>query len=122
VPVAFRRQHEETITMTERPALTTGIRLCSQVCTTEVIVVRPPTSDIILTCGGRPMLPLTSTVPPADAVLEAGLDTGTLLGKRYTTNDEDGFEVLVTKGGIGTLANGRTPLQTKTAKALPSSD
>jgi hypothetical protein len=29
-----------------------GTRLRSQVCSTEVIVVRPPTAEIQLTCGG----------------------------------------------------------------------
>jgi hypothetical protein len=43
------------------------------------------------------------------------------LGKRYT--DEGGtLEVLVTKAGPGTLANGTTPLVLKAAKPLPASD
>jgi len=101
--------------------LTIGARLRSQVCTTEVIVVRAPSTPADLTCGGRPMLPLTdpSTTPDEPA---PGLDTGSLLGKRYTPVGEDSFEVLVTRHGNGTLANGTLPMEIRATKALPSSD
>jgi hypothetical protein len=51
-----------------------------------------------------------------------GLDTGSILGKRYTAVDDDTFEILVTKAGAGTLADTATPLVFKEAKPLPSSD
>ncbi|GAA4990848.1 hypothetical protein GCM10023205_73230 [Yinghuangia aomiensis] len=108
--------------MTEPARLTTGARLRSQVCSTEVIVVRPPKGAVELTCGGAPMLALDAAQPGGTATPEAGLDTGTQLGKRYAIAGEDDFEVLVTKPGVGSLADGRTPLEIKAAKALPSSD
>jgi hypothetical protein len=53
----------------------------------------------------------------------AGYDTGTQLGKRYTTeNPTDGLELLATKGGEGALSDGETALVFKEAKPLPSSD
>lgn len=108
--------------MTDPARLTTGTRLRSQVCGTEVIVVRPPQGSVDLTCGGVPMMPLAEARPDETAAPIAGLDTGTQLGKRYTTAGEDDFEVLVTKAGAGSLADDRTPLEIKAAKALPSSD
>lgn len=101
--------------------LTPGLRLRSQVCTTEVIVVRPPATMVELTCGGAPLVPLTqdgmTTGTPAH-----GLDAGTQLGKRYTSDTDGALEVLVTKPGAGTLADGLVPLTMKQAKPLPSSD
>lgn len=101
--------------------LTTGSRLQSQVCTTEVIVVKAPKRAVEITCGGAALAPIGSP-RPADAVPAAGLDGGTLLGKRYTTDDDDVLELLVTKAGAGSLADGATPLVLKEAKALPASD
>jgi len=51
----------------------------------------------------------------------APFDTGTLIGKRYTTPDGD-LEVLCTKAGGGSLSLGDTALELKAAKPLPSSD
>lgn len=97
-----------------------GGRYRSQVCTTEVIVVRPIPGDVDLTCGGAPMIDHAEAAPEGQSPA-AGLDTGTTMGKRYT--DETGaLEVLVTKNGAGTLAIGTTPLTAKEAKPLPASD
>lgn len=94
-----------------------GERLGSTTCTTEVIVVRPPTHDIDLTCGGRPMAPL-----PVETEEEVGEDgPGTLVGKRYTDPDS-GLELLCTKPGAGQLRIGEKVLAIKSAKNLPSSD
>jgi hypothetical protein len=99
-----------------------GLRLRSQVCTTEVVVVRPPAEDIDLTCGGEAMVEVGSEVESGKTPA-AGLDTGSLLGKRYTTDDAAGtLELLVTKKGEGTLAIGTVPLVLKDAKPLPASD
>ncbi|NUU26189.1 MAG: hypothetical protein HOV68_32510 [Streptomycetaceae bacterium] len=99
----------------------TGARLRSQVCSTEVIVVRPPADGVELTCGGRPMLDIGADVPEGLSPAPE-LSGGALLGKRYTLAADDSFEVLVTKAGAGTLANGGEPLVVKEAKALPASD
>ena len=97
-----------------------GTRLRSQVCTTEVIVVRPPASAVELTCGGHPMVALD--VPPESGLILIDVGGGpSELGKRYTGTDES-LEVLVTKAGAGTLADGGVPLVLKAAKPLPSSD
>jgi hypothetical protein len=99
-----------------------GLRLRSQVDTTEVIVVRPPAEDIDLQCGGTPMVAVGTEVPEGGSPAP-GLDTGSLLGKRYTTDDTEGtLELLVTKQGAGTLTAAGIALVLKEAKPLPSSD
>ncbi len=99
-----------------------GLRLRSQVCTTEVIVIRSPAEDLDLRCGGEPLVELSADVAEGKSP-STGLDTGTRLGKRYTIdNAEAAFELLVTKPGEGTLSLGDVPLVLKEAKPLPSSD
>jgi hypothetical protein len=101
--------------------LKAGQRLRSQVCATEVIIVRAPAVDTDLRCGGSSMVDVSAPeqVAPEPA---SGFDTGNMLGKRYTSPDDEAFEVLVTKAGTGTLAAGETLLIIKTSKPLPSSD
>lgn len=100
--------------------LRTGTRLRSQVCDTEVIVVRAE-GLTELRCGGLPMVTLDQA--PGTAAPKAGLDRGSQLGKRYgITEPGMRIEVLVTKSGAGTLAVGDRPLPVLTPKPLPSSD
>jgi hypothetical protein len=96
-----------------------GTRLRSQVCSTEVIVVRPPAQAVDLCCGGAPMVPVGD--PAVARPLDAAHGGGTLLGKRYT-DDASGIELLCTKAGDGSLSLGSTPILVKDAKPLPSSD
>lgn len=96
-----------------------GTRLQSQVCDTQVIVVKASDSLDDLRCGGAAMLPL-GEAPSADATMDPALSDGSLMGKRYV--DEGGAEVLVTKAGAGTLSVGKAPLTLKEAKPLPASD
>jgi hypothetical protein len=98
----------------------TGDRYRSQVCTTEIVVVRGADAEVDLTCGGQPLVPIDEQ-PPAGAVPAPGLAAGTLVGKRYVGSD-DGIELLVTKAGEGTLAIGETPLEIAAARKLPTSD
>jgi hypothetical protein len=100
--------------------LKAGSRWRSAVCTTEVIVIRPPAGSVDLACGGAAMLPIDGEAP-AGAIIDPTLADGTQLGKRYA-DDAIGIEVLCTKPGDGTLTvdGGRLPL--KEAKPLPSSD
>jgi hypothetical protein len=99
-----------------------GTRLQSQVCDTQVIVVRSADSLDDLRAGGAPMVPVGtgSTGGTSEYVLDPTLSDGTLMGKRYV--DDGGAEVLVTKAGKGTLSIGDTPLAIKEAKPLPASD
>ena len=96
-----------------------GTRLQSQVCDTQVIVVRTADSLDDLRAGGVPMVPIGEATSPA-ATLDPDYSGGTLMGKRYV--DDSGAEVLVTKAGQGTLSIGATPLEIKEAKPLPASD
>jgi hypothetical protein len=100
--------------------LKAGARLRSAVCTTEVIVVRPPSQPIDLRCGGQGMVELSAT-PAAGGSPTAPFDTGTLLGKRYV-HEDTGLELLCTKAGDGALSAGDQLLPVKDAKPLPSSD
>jgi hypothetical protein len=102
--------------MTVKP----GTRLRSQVCATEVVVVKAPAGDVDLTCGGHPMIEMGSQ-PQDGLTIKPELASGNALGKRYAPEDGS-LEVLVTKPGEGTLAIGTTPIPVKQAKPLPSSD
>jgi hypothetical protein len=104
-------------------SLKPGLRLRSQVCTTEVIVVRSPAGDLDLRCGGEPLVEALGTDVAEGKSPAADRNNGTQLGKRYTTDDAEGaLELLVTKQGNGTLSVGDVPLVIKEAKPLPSSD
>ncbi len=95
-----------------------GSRFQSEVCTTEVIIVKGE-GDVDLTCGGAPMVAAgTGEIAgaPADDASE-----GTLLGKRYTDEDET-VEILCTKAGDGSLAVAGQALAVAQAKTLPASD
>jgi hypothetical protein len=96
-----------------------GTRLQSQVCDTQVIVVRTTDSLDDLRAGGVPMVPLDGE-KDTDAVLDPAFSAGSLMGKRYV--DDGGAEVLVTKAGSGTLSIGTAALTVKEAKPLPASD
>lgn len=96
-----------------------GTRLQSQVCGTQVIVVKTADSLDDLRCGGQPMLTLDAERPDGGAP-DAAFAGGSAMGKRYV--DDGGAEVLVTKAGAGSLAVGSTLLVLKEAKPLPASD
>jgi|ERR1700739_1760041 hypothetical protein len=96
-----------------------GTRLKSQVCDTEVIVVRTGDGLDDLRAGGVQMREMGADTD-SDAVLDPKLSGGNVMGKRYV--DEAGAEVLVTKAGAGTLSIGEVPLSIKEAKPLPASD
>ena len=96
-----------------------GTRLQSQVCDTQVIVVRSADSLDDLRAGGVAMVPLDAE-KAADATIDPAFTEGNMMGKRYV--DDNGAEVLVTKAGAGTLSIGTTALNLKEAKPLPASD
>lgn len=97
-----------------------GMRLESQTCDTQVVVVRAPTdgTDLDVRCGGQPMAELGKG---GDKTAPEPADEGTTTGKRYA-DDDLGLELLCTQGGDGALSVGDTPLLLKGAKPLPSSD
>ncbi|ORB28267.1 hypothetical protein [Mycolicibacterium parafortuitum] len=96
-----------------------GTRLQSQVCDTQVIVVRSSEALDDLRIGGAPAIPVGDTAD-SGLTLDDSLADGNLMGKRYV--DDGGAEVLVTKAGKGTISIGTTPLSLKEAKPLPASD
>jgi hypothetical protein len=96
-----------------------GTRLQSQVCDTQVIVVRSADSLNDLRAGGVPMVPIGDQIA-GGTTLDPAFSDGNAMGKRYV--DDNGAEVLVTKAGVGTLSIGTTPLNLKEAKPLPASD
>lgn len=96
-----------------------GMRFESQVCETQVIVVKPAESLADLRAGGVPMVPMGFPSDP-DAVLDRAWSTGTTMGKRYV--EPAGAEVLVTRSGAGSLAVGQTAMTVKEATPLPASD
>jgi hypothetical protein len=107
--------------MTSPTALRTGARLRSQVDTTEIIVVRVPARPVSLTCGGAPMIDVKAE-PDAGLALDPAQAEGSPVGKRFTLEEDPTLEVLVTKAGDGSLAEGGVRLVLKEAKQLPSSD
>lgn len=97
-----------------------GARYRSAVCDTEVIVIKARRSSLDIRCGGQPVVALGEPLPE-NLVATPAFTQGTLLGKRYT-DDEEILELLCTKGGTSSLSLGGTALQVKEAKPLPSSD
>ena len=82
-------------------------------------MVRAPSSEVDLRCGGQPMVLYSDLV--VDGQPHPAHASGTLLGKRYADADS-GLEVLCTKAGEAALSLGDEPLLVKDAKPLPSSD
>ena len=98
--------------------LSPGTRLKSGTCSTEIIIVKAPAEEAVITCGGSPMgIPGEET----EAAISPEASEGTQLGKRYV-NDDETLEVLCTKSGDGSLGIGDTLLAVKEAKPLPASD
>jgi hypothetical protein len=93
-----------------------GSKLKSQVCDTEVMVIRCGEGEI--QCGGVAM---AEDKPAAPGEVAADFAGGALMGKRYV--DEAGsFELLCVKPGKGSLAVNGAVLGIKDAKPLPASD
>lgn len=98
----------------------TGQTLVSTVDATSVVVVRAPSADVRITCGGAEMV--DAKTPAAErGTLDPAQADGSQLGKRYA-DEELGIELLVTKPGQGTLAVDDRPLLLKGSKPLPASD
>ncbi|GAY10869.1 hypothetical protein [Pseudonocardia sp. N23] len=97
-----------------------GTRLRSQVCQTEVVIVRAPAEPLSLTCGGKELVSVDTPVQATGPV--PGHEGGNQLGKRYTTGSGGSLEMLVTRAGAGTLAADDVPLVLKEARPLPASD
>jgi hypothetical protein len=93
-----------------------GTKLKSQVCDTEIMVIRAGAGTI--ECGGAAM---AENKPEAPGALDADHSNGSLIGKRYV--DAAGtFELLCVKPGKGSLSVDRVALGIKDAKPLPASD
>ncbi len=97
-----------------------GSRWKSAVCSSEVVIVRPPKQDVTLHCGGAAMIPLGEAAPEGLALAPEHAE-GTHVGKRYT-DAQSGLEVLGSKAGKGSLSADGRKLALKTAKPLPASD
>jgi hypothetical protein len=93
-----------------------GTKLKSQVCDTEIMVIRSGTGTI--ECGGVAM---AEAKPEALGPLDAGHANGSLIGKRYVDAAAT-FELLCVKPGKGSLSVDGTALSVKDAKPLPASD
>ena len=102
--------------MTLRP----GLKLHSAVCDAQVVVVRAPAADVVVGCGGAPML-LDGETASEEATLDESLGDPAAMGKRYA-DDELGIELLCTRSGSGALTVDRRVLALKGAKPLPASD
>lgn len=96
-----------------------GQSLFSTVDDTAVVVIKAPSSEVDITCGGAAMV--DAAPGGAAGELDPEQADGTLLGKRYV-NRELGIELLCSKPGKGTLAVDGSPLALATAKPLPASD
>lgn len=93
--------------------LSTGQRIKSSVCDTEVMVITAPGNDLDLTCGGVTM--------GDDGDINPDQTEGTVIGKRYV-NEDGSLELLCVKPGDGSLAVDGTPLKLKESKKLPKTD
>jgi hypothetical protein len=98
--------------------LTAGARLYSTSCTTQVVVVKPPSGPVDLRIGGAPV---SDAEPTETVAIDPAFAEGTQIGKRYT-DEETGIELLVAKAGDGSISIDDRVLDIKGAKPLPSSD
>jgi hypothetical protein len=103
-----------------------GSRWRSEVCDTEVVVVRAPAWPVTFRIGGARALRADAAQgrPSTDrsgAQPDAALAGGTLLGKRYT-DEATGLQVLCVKPGEGTITVDGRPAAVMTPRQLPASD
>ena len=96
-----------------------GMKLAAPGTTTEVVVVRPPSSALTVTCAGVEMVDVAGGAPEGSAPDAAGEDV--LIGKRYLDEDS-GLELLCSKAGPGPLAADGREMSVKGAQPLLSSD
>ena len=61
-----------------------GVKLSSTVCKTQIMALRVPPTELEITCGGAPM----QVGEPAELGTPSGDNNGTLVGKRYTDEEE----------------------------------
>jgi hypothetical protein len=97
-----------------------GQKLHSAVCDAQFVVVKAPSDEVDLGCGGAPLLD-DGAAAPDGATLDTSLGDGPQLGKRYA-DDDLGLELLCTKPGAGAVTANGAVLPLKGAKPLPSSD
>jgi hypothetical protein len=97
-----------------------GSRWKSAVCDAQMVIVRPPSIEGELQCGGVAVLPQADAAAPTGTI-DSAHASGVLIGKRYTDADS-GIEVLGAKPGAGSLAFNGVALTLKEAKPLPASD
>lgn len=100
------------------PVLSTGQRLKSSVCDTEIMVIKAPSDDLELMCGGCVM---SDDGVSNGQELNPEFAEGTTIGKRYV-NEGGELEILCVKPGDGSLAVGGSALKLKDAKKLPKTD
>ena len=93
-----------------------GTRLRSVTCATEVVVVKGA-GEVDLRCGGEPMVAVRDDDHRGRRAV-APFDEGTLVGKRYVTEDE-AIELLCTKPGAGSLSLGDAALAGEGRQAPP---
>jgi hypothetical protein len=103
--------------------LRVGCRLRSTVCAGEVVVVRSHAEDLVVNCGGYPMIEGNSGQEADGDKLRPrdGQDGGLILGKRYRLPGSD-LELLCVRAGAGSLSVDGVTLEVTAAKPLPSSD
>ena len=99
-------------------SLTTGQRLKSSVCTTEIMVISAPPQELELSCGGTPM---NDDGDSGATELHPEFAEGTTIGKRYV-DAEGQLELLCVKPGEGSLSVGGVALKLKESKKLPKTD
>lgn len=82
------------------------------------MVLRAPAEELEIMCGGAGM---QVGDPPKPDPLDNEQTGGTLVGKRYTDENEI-MEFLCIRGGNGSIAVTGYTIDIKAAKKLPSSD
>lgn len=96
-----------------------GQTIRSAVSDVQVVVVKAPSTEVDVACGGVPMRGGEDAAPAATP--DGPLAEGPALGKRYV-DDETGLELLCSRPGDGALTVEGRVLVVKGAKPLPASD
>lgn len=81
-PYRWTRGFAQLSIGTRKMDLKPGTRWASQVCDTEVIVVRISTTEVTLECGGHPMTPVGAE-RSSDLALDFSYAQGSPIGKRF---------------------------------------
>ncbi len=98
-----------------------GIRLRSQVDSTEVILTRVGATEVDLRCGGHELISISEVAAEIREATAEPAQQSPLIGKRYS-DEPSGLELLCVKSGQHRLTADGRPMPQNAPRPLPASD